>query len=166
MMNEFTITDDYIEFGYDPDFGRKKPSAKKNSMLKEIDSEFAEIEEGQDKSAVSLIVDENFINTHLLEFVMIDKSISLEQYLKMDPRTRPLSKQLSTRLLEKVLPDLVKEYGRKKFDIMFSMSHNLIKDKLEGARITGFALDKNGNFRLTLNLFAQLLIDRTGASDW
>ena len=92
MMNEFTITDEYIEFGYDPDFGRKKPSARKNSMLKEIDSQFAEIEEGQDKSAVSLIVDENFINTHLLEFVMIDKSISLEQYLKMDPRTRPISK--------------------------------------------------------------------------
>jgi hypothetical protein len=49
---------------------------------------------------------------------------------------------------------------------MFSMSHNLIKDKLEGARITGFALDKNGNFRFTLNLFAQLLIDRTGGGEW
>lgn len=40
-----------------------------------------------------------------------------------------------------------------------SMSHTLIKDKLDTQRVSGFNLDKNGNFRFTLNLYAQILVD-------
>jgi hypothetical protein len=47
------------------------------------------------------------------------------------------------------------------FDLLLSLSHNLIKDKLEGQKMTGFALDKNGNFRFTLNIYAQILVDKT-----
>jgi hypothetical protein len=72
----------------------------------------------------------------------------------MDPRTRGMANNMNTAVFEHLLPEIFKEFGRKKFDIMGSLSHNLIKDKLEGLRITGFNLDKNGNFRMTLNLFA------------
>jgi hypothetical protein len=59
-------------------------------MLKEVDSKFSVLAEGEDQAAIQLILDENLINTYLLEFVMIDTSMSLTQYLKMDPRTAPM----------------------------------------------------------------------------
>lgn len=59
-------------------------------MLKEVDSKFSVPLEGEDQAAIALILDENLINTYLLEFVMIDTSMSLTQYLKMDPRTAPM----------------------------------------------------------------------------
>lgn len=49
---------------------------------------------------------------------------------------------------------------------MLSLSHNLLKDKLEGTRVTGFNQDKNGNFRFTFNVYAQILIDVTGGKKW
>jgi hypothetical protein len=49
---------------------------------------------------------------------------------------------------------------------MLSLSHNLIKSKLDGTRVTGFNQDKNGNFRFTFNIHAQILVDMTGNKDW
>lgn len=60
-------------------------------MLKEIESKFSETAEGEDDAAVQIIIDENLINTYLLEFVMIDNSMSVRQYLKLDPRTAPVT---------------------------------------------------------------------------
>lgn len=100
IAKDFEVTPEFIEYGIDPDtnFGRSQgqASAKKQKMLKEIESKFSERLEGQDENALSFIFDENFINTYLLEFVMIDKSMSLEKYLMMDPRTKPIAKNLST----------------------------------------------------------------------
>jgi len=71
-------------------------------------------------------------------------------------------KSLNTKMVfENLLPDIYETYGNKRFDIMMSLSHNLIKSKLEGARISGFSQDKNGNFRFTFNIYAQILVDTT-----
>lgn len=64
-------------------------------------------------------------------------------------------------MLKPILPDIDETYNNKKFDVMLSMSHNLLKDKLDNSRVTGFNLDKNGNFRFSLNIFAQILVDKT-----
>jgi len=78
FATQIDISKDNIEYGFDPEGSiRKKPSKRKTSMLKEIESEFSTSEEGEDQAAMQLIVDENLINTYLLEFVMIDSSVSL-----------------------------------------------------------------------------------------
>jgi len=78
FATQMDISKDNIEYGFDPEGSiRKKPSKRKTSMLKEIESEFSTSEEGEDQAAMQLIVDENLINTYLLEFVMIDSSVSL-----------------------------------------------------------------------------------------
>jgi hypothetical protein len=48
------VSPDNIEYGFNPDqsFGRKAPSARKASMLKEIESKFSETAEGEDDAAV------------------------------------------------------------------------------------------------------------------
>ena len=111
--------------------------------------------ESQDDQAIQIVIDENYINKYLLEFVLIDKSLSMVKWLKTDPRLAPMVNAFNTRaVFENFMPDIVEKYGTKHFDIMLSLSHNLLKDKLEGSRVTGFNQDKNGNFRFTFNIYA------------
>lgn len=50
-----------------------------------------------------------------------------------------MTKSLNTKyIFESILPDIAETYGTKKFDVMLSLSHNLIKSKLDGTRVTGF----------------------------
>jgi hypothetical protein len=157
------LAPDHIEVGYDPELGfsRGKPSAKKQALLAEIDSQFSEGD-----FAFQFLIDANFINTYLLEFIMVEESFSLEKYLSYNPKTAPMAKAMNTRIFSTILPDIEKLYGAKRFDVMLSMSHTLIGQNLENAKITGFSLDKNGNFRVNLNLFAQVLVDTTGNKNW
>jgi hypothetical protein len=157
FAKEFNINMDYLEYGFDPEmvFERaRKPSAKKKSMLKEIESKFSKPASGEDQRAVQLIIDENAFNTYLLELVMIDSSLSVRDYMNLDSRTRMVAEQMNLENLAIIMPEIKDEFGEKGiFDVMFSMSHSLMKDKVEGQRITGFNLDKNGNFRVTLNFY-------------
>lgn len=58
-----------------------------------------------------------------------------------------------------VMPDILEEFGPGlRFDIMLSMSHTLMRDKIDNQRMTGFNIDKNGNFRFTLNFYSQILV--------
>lgn len=58
----------------------------------------------------------------------------------MDPRTADMAKGMNLETyLKPIMPEMVKKYGgSKQFDIMLSLSHQLIKTKLDGNRITGF----------------------------
>lgn len=75
---------------------------------------------------------------------------------------------LSTDMIKPILPGIFEQYGRRKIDVMLSLSHNLIKKHLEDVRITGFSLDKNGNYRFTFNMHAQILVDQSavGNEEW
>lgn len=58
-------------------------------------------------------------------------------------------------MLATTLPELMENYdSNSAFDLRFSLSHDLIKDALPEARITGINIDKNGNVRLTVNVYA------------
>lgn len=90
---------------------------------------------------------------------MIDQSVSIIEYLALDARTRPVLSEMTTDNLGIVMPDILEEFGPGlNFDVMLSMSHTLMKDKVDSQRITGFNIDKNGNFRFTLNFYAQILV--------
>jgi len=79
-----------------------------------------------------------------------------------------MANALSTDMIKPILPGIYEQYGRRKIDVMLSMSHNLIKKHLEDVRITGFSLDKNGNYRFTFNMHAQILVDKSevGNEEW
>jgi len=75
FAREFEINMDYLQYGFDPEmlFERmRKPSAKKAAMLKPIETKFTKPNVGEDPKGLQIIVDENAINSYLLEFVMID----------------------------------------------------------------------------------------------
>ena len=158
------IAPDRLEYGFDPEmiYSKWRPhNSKKESMLKEINSQFSEVEEGQDGHAFSIIIDENAINGFILDFVLIEKSFSFREYLSMDPKYQGAVAQMTTNNIGMMLPQLLEEFGAdKNVDVMFSLSHALIADKLEGQKATGFQIDKNGNFRIILNISVQLLVEK------
>ena len=82
--------------------------------------------EDADDKAFQIIIDENAINSYLLEFVMMDKSLSVREQLKGDPKLAQFADYLTTTNLGLVMPEILEEFGEKKIvDVMF-------KDKLDG----------------------------------
>ena len=167
FAKNFVITENHLEYGFDPEmafYDPRRSNKKKQSMMKEIKSEFIKPSDGSDPKAIQLIIDENAVNSYLLEFVMVETSLSIRQALAMDPRTRSAVNEMKTKYIGMLLPEITEEFGDdRNFDIMISLSHSLIKDQLEGQRVTGFNLDKNGNFRFTFNVYAQLLVEKSEA---
>lgn len=159
---EQSVGSEHIEFGFDPEmvFERVRPTPRmKKSMLKEINHTFSEKKEEDDDRMVSLIIDENAINSFLLEFVLVERAFSLREFIKTDPRLKDALSQLNTSSLAVILPQVVDEFGENNaMDFYMSMSHSLISNKLEGVKPTGFQMDKNGNFKFVLNLSITLLI--------
>lgn len=138
FAKDFEVTPDFLEYGFDTemifDAQKSKNQAKKKSLLKEIETEFSSQKMADsDDRAVQIIIDENAINSYLLEFVMMDKSISARDQLDVDPKLRQFADYMTTTNLGLLMPEILEEYGEKKImDVMFSLSHNLIKDKLDG----------------------------------
>lgn len=112
---------------------------KKGELLKEINSEFSVAEEGEDPKFVQLVVDENAINTFILDFVLVERAFSLRNFLRMDPRFQEVLKQMRTDNIAMLLPEFGEEFGPgKAIDLYMSLSHSLISNKLEDSKATGF----------------------------
>lgn len=113
--------------------------AKKKSMLKEINSEFSPMSDGDNPIMLSFILDENAINSFLLEFVLVERAFSLREVIKTDPRLAEVLAQMNTTSLAVILPKVVEEFGENlAIDFYLSMSHSLFSNKLEGVKPTGF----------------------------
>jgi hypothetical protein len=136
------MTSEAITFGFDPEmlFERVRATpAKKASMLKEISSQFTEQSPEDDPFMLQLIIDENAINSFLLEFVLVDRAFSIREFIKVDPRLSDLLVQMNTGGLAVLLPQVVDEYGPgKAIDFYVSMSHSLVSKKLDGVKPSGF----------------------------
>lgn len=108
-------------------------------MLKAIQSYFSDPEEGEDDFLFQMIIDENALNSFILDFVLIDKNFSLRELLAVDAKTADMLQQLNTDTLGLLMPQLLEEYGAgKNIDLMISLSHSLISEKLDGSRVSGF----------------------------
>jgi hypothetical protein len=67
---------------------------------------------------------------------------------------------LTTTTIGTVLPDFTEQYGdNKKIDLIFSPSHELFQEGIPGSKMTGIYMDKNGNWKVQLNIFAQINVE-------
>ena len=68
---------------------------------------------------------------------------------------------MNTDALGLILPEILEEYGKgKAADFYISMSHSLIAKKIPESKVSGFQMDKNGNFRFVLNGTVTLLVQK------
>ena len=142
LAREQKIDSQAVEFGFDPEMVfervRKMPS-KKPAMLKAINSEFSRQTDAKDPTMLSIIIDENAVNSLLLEFVLIERAFSLREFMRADPRLHDVVKEMNTKSMTVLLPAIVEEYGDgRPIDFYMSLSHSLLSDKLEGIKPTGF----------------------------
>lgn len=67
---------------------------------------------------------------------------------------------LTTSTIGAVLPTFKEEYGENKnIDVMFSASHSLFQVGFPKNKITSINIDKNGNWKIQLNLVAKLNVE-------
>jgi len=93
-------------------------------------------------------------------FVSIDKMFSYRELAKGNPKMKPSLKMLTTSTLGTVLPQFVEEYGAdKRIDVAFSPSHELFKEGFPGSKMTGMYMDKNGNWKLQVNVAATINVE-------
>jgi len=68
---------------------------------------------------------------------------------------------LNTSTIGTVLPYFIEEYGPdKKLDLVYSPSHDLFVDGIPGAKMSGVYMDKNGNWKIQLNIGVQINLQR------
>jgi hypothetical protein len=107
-----------------------------------------------------MIVDENAINAFLLDFVLYEKAFSMRSIARLDEKMSPFMEQMNTTNFGLFMPKFVEEFGADKMiDLYFSLSHSLITKKIENAKVSGFQIDKNGNFRFQLNFSVTVLVE-------
>lgn len=96
----------------------------------------------------------------MLDFVLYEKAFSMRQLMKMDDKMRPFLEQLNTSTIGLMMPQFIEEFGdNKEIDFYLSLSHSLISKKIENAKVSGFQIDKNGNFRFQFNFSVTILVE-------
>lgn len=166
FARKMDITKQNLDFGFDPEMllENVRPTPKKKlELLKEINSEFTEAEEDENPKFVQLILDENTINTMIMDFVLVERAFSLRSFFKSDPKFAEFLTQMTTDNIALLMPEFGEEFGPDKaVDLYFSLSHSLIEKKIADPKPSGFQVDKNGNFRFILNFSVTILVEKTG----
>lgn len=82
---------------------------------------------------------------------------SSRELLKGNARAEPFLAMLTTTTVGTVLPQFTEEYGEgKKLDLVLTPSHEFFLDGIPGSKMTGIYMDKNGNWKVQLNVAAQI----------
>lgn len=164
-----SIDPNNLDFGFDPAVLLKNTAIsstpKKQQLLKEINSKFSEPDEGEDPRFIQVIVDENLVNSFILDFVLIERAFSIRSFLRLDKKFAEAMRQMTTDNLAMIMPEIGEEFGPGKgFDLYFSLSHSLIEKKIKDPKPSGFQIDRNGNFRFIFNFSVTILIEKKGAA--
>lgn len=160
--DKMVFTDDHIEYEFSPvSMKLVKEAHLYDEFLKEIETEFAPQAEGEEPSAMQLIIDQNLINGFLGQFLKIDKNWSLRDLLNLDPRLAVMKQLLTTTTIGMVVPSFKEEYGdNRPLNVVLSGSHEFMTSGLGGdVTPTGVSIDEKGNFQITANLGAQLIVE-------
>ena len=69
---------------------------------------------------------------------------------------------LTTSTLGMVLPSFKEDYGEgKPVDLIGTLSHDFLTDRIENAQFSGVTLDQKGMLKGTLNAGAQIIIEKS-----
>lgn len=69
-------------------------------------------------------------------------------------------RDLTTTHIGLYIPSFLEEFGPDKtFDVVGSLSMKAVKSLIKEEVKTGFLIDKNGNFKLHLNFYVEVLVE-------
>lgn len=85
----------------------------------------------------------------------------MREFMSMSKEMRPYVSQMTTSKIGIMMPAILEEFGKdRKVDVMFTTSHSLISEKLKDATVSGFQMDKNGNFRFKVNVGFEIAVEK------
>lgn len=142
-----------LDFSFDR-FALLKP--RQSKLLKAIKGDFYKETNPQgEDSLFQFLIDDNLFNAASSVFVSVDKMFSAREMFKGYSKAESFLSMLTTSTLGTVIPQFIEEYGEnKKLDIVWSPSHDFFNDGIPNAKISGIYMDKNGNWKVQLNLAA------------
>ena len=138
----------------------KMLTEKQSKMLKEIKHDFSS-EKNKDgyEALAQFTIDDNLFNSFATVFTSVDKTFSVREILKQNPKTRPWVGHMKTQILASVFPSFADKYGSDgNFDIMISPSHALFLDGFPNSKMSGLYIDKNGNWKLQVNIPLTIMV--------
>ena len=91
----------------------------------------------------------------------IEKNYSLRELLNIDPRLAVVKQMLTTTTIGLVVPSFKEQYGENRpLDVVLTTSHEFMTTGLgQETTPTGLQIEGNGNFIVTANLGAQLIVE-------
>jgi len=122
----YEVKDNFIMIGYNL-YHWKMLTDKQNGMLKQIQQDFYNEANKEGYEAMfQFQIDDNAFNSISSVFTSVDKSFSMRELMKNNPKTKPMVNAMTTNMIAPVIPTFTEEYGENKnLDIMFSLSHSL-----------------------------------------
>ena len=151
------LSEKYMEMDFSMQhLGLLKKSQTK--LLKNIMGEFyKETNEKGEELLAQININDNLFNGFSSAMTTIDKMFSMRDMFKFYPNAQPILQMLTTSTLGKVMPQFEEEYGSgKDIDLVLSPSHDLFLDGIPDSKMTGVYMDKNGNWKVQLNIPAQI----------
>lgn len=155
------FSEKFIEFGFSLSHFNML-SDKHKKLLKNIEGSFYNEKNffGQE-AFVQLNIDDNFFNSMSAMIVAVDQMFSMRELSKLNKNAKPFIQMLTTSTIGAVLPQFSEEYGAdKKIDIVVSPSHALFLDGLPNSKISGIYVDKNGNWKVRMNINIQVNLEK------
>ena len=127
---------------------------KQQKLLKTIVSQFdKETNKKGDEMLGQFYIDDNAFNSFASVATTVEKMFSARDLMKKYPNSQKFLGMLTTSTIGAVMPQFTEEYGEnKKIDIVFSPSHELFLDGVPESKMTGVYMDKNGNWKVQLNI--------------
>jgi len=122
--------------------------------LKPIKGDFEkEINSAGQEAFFQLNIDDNLFNSVSSILVSIDQMFSLRDIAKFNKNAQPFLNMMTTTTVGTILPQFTEEYGQnKQIDLVVSPSHELFLDGIPNAKMSGIYVDKNGNWKVQLNI--------------
>lgn len=151
---------DFIEYDFSPS-SFKLVNEQNDDNLKPIEHEFAAMRDEKGQRAFQLVVDENLPNAFFNQFISYEKKLSLREMLSADPRFALFRQLLTTTTVGMAIPTFKEEYGdNKNLDVIFTINNDWIAEIVDSLTPSGFALDAKGNFKVFLNIGAQMIVEK------
>lgn len=160
FADQYTLSEKFVELAFS--FDRMKLlTEKQEALLKPIEGEFYNEVNHQGREAFTqIMVDDNFFNSFTSILASLDKSVSLRNVLKGNPKAASVLDMLTTSTIGTVLPEFISEYGEnKKVDLVLTPSHSLFTEGIPNSRMSGIYMDKNGNWKFIINVNALVNVE-------
>ena len=158
----------HVELGFTPsslEMFSNISAPVNEDLLKPIKSYFNHTEDDTN-AAVSLIIDENFINYMIVPLIQGEQQLALREILEGNPKMALFAQLLTTKTIGTVIPSFKDQYkDSTRVDVIGTLSHEQVLLGLENAVPTGFSIDQKGNFKAHVNAVFRVVAE-TSEDNW